>query len=173
MPSIRWDPISTHLRGLWKDSGESGTQRSAQSLACRKCSQCTGHHDSFTPTGTHGQPEQFGLGPASASGNTGLFYMLPSPLHVKVPGPASSVLDVQHQGRRGKTGRAGWCGSAPRTGHLGGREVLLSTKDRGQLDAEGSEHRGFGLQHQGQRAAGRRGKRAQGLWSSAPRTVDS
>ena len=57
----------------WKDLRELGAQHSAQSLACRKCSRCAGHHDSFTPTGTHGQPEQLGLGFASVSGNTGLW----------------------------------------------------------------------------------------------------
>lgn len=57
----------------WKDLRELGAQHSAQSLACRKCSRCAGHHDSFTPTGTHGQPQQLGLGFASVSGNTGLW----------------------------------------------------------------------------------------------------
>lgn len=57
----------------WKDSRELGAQHSAQSLACRKCSGCAGRHDSFTPTGIHGQPEQLGLGFASVSGNTGLW----------------------------------------------------------------------------------------------------
>lgn len=147
MSSVRWDPISTHLRGLWKDSGESGTQHSAQSLACRKCSQCTGHHESFTPTGTHRQPEHFGLGPASASGNSGFFYMLPSPLHVKAPGPAGSVLDAQHQGQR-----------APRC--------------QGRCCCAKGGAAECAVQHQGQRAAGLRGKQAQGLRSSAPRTVD-
>lgn len=139
----------------WKDSRELGAQHSAQSPACRKCSRCAGRHDSFTPTGIHGQPEKLGLGFASVSGNTGLWcpHFLSSACEEDL---ASSGLDVQHQGQwdktrsvwvvwfstkdRGQWGYGGGCGwvrgSAPRT------EGLLAVKggaaeyvDSGQLDS--------------------------------------